>query len=193
MFVLAIYAGLVWYLAYRYRRRWQGFVVTAVSAVPPLLLCGLIAWGNRDAAQGAWVLNNLRGYGAVLHVLTVPYAAIILIISVMIFVHHRERRPEVGCPRCHYDLAGNATGQCPECGYMMTPDVVMAVAETPTKRGPKRTLPSFASDEEAAAAGERSIRRVRLPEHLRHEGREHDPIKDGASRARPHAGESAGA
>lgn len=27
-----------------------------------------------------------------------------------------ERRPKTGCARCGYDLAGNASGVCPECG-----------------------------------------------------------------------------
>jgi hypothetical protein len=190
MFVFAIYAGFVWWLVYRFRRRLVGLALTLASAAPPLLVCGVVAWSNRDGADtGLWVVNNLKGYGVVLHILTVPYAAVILLVSSIIFLHHRDRRPQVGCPRCHYDLAGNATGQCPECGYMLTPDVVMAVAETPVEDGGGLTLPSYASHEEAAAAGERSVRRIRLPEHLTHDEGEAvlDPVKHGPSRSRPHA------
>lgn len=33
------------------------------------------------------------------------------------YAHHRCRRPRPGhCPTCGYDLTGNTTGVCPECG-----------------------------------------------------------------------------
>ena len=69
---------------------------------------------------------------------------------------------------------------------MLSPDVVLAVAGVTSGRKRRTALPVYESDEEAAAAGERSVRRVRLPEHLRQDRACVDPIAHGASRARPH-------
>lgn len=196
MFILPAYAVLVCYLAHRFRRRWVGVLLTLLTPLPPLLLCGGIAWfdrGTTTANDGWWLANNLKGYGVVLHVFTVPYAAVLFAICCVIVCQHRGRKPRVSCPSCHYDLVGNDTGQCPECGRMLPPDIVQAVARTPVPKGVLR-LPSYASDEEAALAGERSVRRVRLPEHLQHRAeQQHDVLKHGASRARPHAGRRGGA
>ncbi len=34
----------------------------------------------------------------------------------------RQRVTEGGCPNCHYDLTGNVSGVCPECGTPIKPD-----------------------------------------------------------------------
>jgi len=33
------------------------------------------------------------------------------------------------CPMCHYDLTGNTTGTCPECGYRFDPRLLSRRAE----------------------------------------------------------------
>ena len=39
------------------------------------------------------------------------------------FLWYRDRRPSKGhCQQCGYDLTGNVSGKCPECGSTVTDD-----------------------------------------------------------------------
>ncbi len=191
MIIFPAYAAIVWYFAYRFRRRIAGVLVVLGSALPPLVLTAVVSYANRGPQDsGLFILNNLQGYGVVLHILTVPYVLVLIAVGAIATSQHRQR-PHITCPRCHYDLEGNATGQCPECGHMLPPDFIQAIAKIPSRRG-DLSLPEYESDEEAAAAGERSVRRIKLPEHLVHDHpAQHDVLKHGASRARPHAEQNA--
>ena len=43
--------------------------------------------------------------------------AILPLVRIALFVWHRKRRPSTTrCARCSYDLTGNISGICPECG-----------------------------------------------------------------------------
>jgi len=67
---------------------------------------------------GAW---GFELHSAVLYVLVVPHWSLLLLLAglpVMWMIKWRKRRrfgPNV-CDRCAYDLTGNQTGICPECG-----------------------------------------------------------------------------
>ena len=47
-----------------------------------------------------------------------PVIALLLlpVLSAAMFVRKRSRRSGSGCIRCHYNLTGNTSGVCPECG-----------------------------------------------------------------------------
>jgi len=191
--VFAVYAALVWYAAFHYRRRALGIAVALLSILPPLALTATVSYLNRSPQDtGLLLLNNLKGYGVVLHIFTVPYALVVSGVA-LIAATTRRHRPHITCPKCHYDLEGNATGQCPECGHILPPHLIKDIARLP-QPAPTHSLPRFDSDEQARLAGIRSVRRIRLPEHLVHQdnatlpdGTTHDPLKHGAQRLRPHA------
>ena len=48
------------------------------------------------------------------------WTALVLIGSVTAILWYRDHRPRPGhCQRCGYDLTGNVSGRCPECGKMI--------------------------------------------------------------------------
>jgi hypothetical protein len=66
--------------------------------------------------QGAPAGDVLRGYAVGLPFYLAPTLAIIWIWAA---VRRRRRRKAIEsgrCPSCGYDLAGNVSGVCPECG-----------------------------------------------------------------------------
>jgi hypothetical protein len=45
------------------------------------------------------------------------WAALLVLILLTNFLQRRYRRPNPGhCKKCDYDLTGNLSGVCPECG-----------------------------------------------------------------------------
>jgi hypothetical protein len=67
-----------------------------------------------------WHQKSLRTPGAVtqLHIyLWVPLVLCVGIIAARLIVWNRQRRKPAGsCQHCGYDLTGNVSGICPECG-----------------------------------------------------------------------------
>ena len=60
--------------------------------------------------RGTWV----SGYRVDLP-LWLPF--LILLVPTLLLWRRDRRKPHPGfCPRCDYDLTGNTTGRCPECG-----------------------------------------------------------------------------
>ncbi len=108
MIVLVLYAVPVWALIYLLRRRVVGLVVLGVAtALVPLLI------HVESAAIGPWA-GMLRIIGA-------SYAGLIAVVGVLLWLQRRAARGHE-CRHCLYDLTGNVTGVCPECGHV-TPDV----------------------------------------------------------------------
>jgi hypothetical protein len=56
--------------------------------------------------------------------LLLPGLIFLFFIVAMLLVHHREvykMHRDGFCDRCSYDLTGNTSGKCPECGLRINP------------------------------------------------------------------------
>lgn len=111
MFFFPVYAVIAWALAFRFRRKWKGAGVVALSV---LGLIGL-AWVHWKLS----VITHGRVYLPILQMLLYPY--IVLVAFGGVFVAAMPRRPGRGqCHACGYGLAGLEAGHagvvCPECG-----------------------------------------------------------------------------
>lgn len=123
MIVLVIYVGAVWALAHWLRRRWQGFVVAALSVFP--------------VVGAAAALPSLLGIGVSMSspaMAALPAAYAGLVCAGAALIAAQPRRPAVGCSGCGYDLAGNTLGVCPECG---TPTRAAQAKRAPNTRRPR--------------------------------------------------------
>ena len=61
---------------------------------------------------------------AVFAFLCLPFVAIGWMILCDKWTERRKRRGSPGlCPSCKYNLTGNVSGTCPECGTQVAPDV----------------------------------------------------------------------
>jgi RNA polymerase subunit RPABC4/transcription elongation factor Spt4 len=110
MILFPIYAVVIWYLCFRWRRHWIGWACLVLG----LAGVGLLGWAHRmlNTAIFADEVNPL-----LFQILLVAEAALVLVMggfSVTLPVEVAD----VPCRRCRYDLAGlevdNPT--CPECG-----------------------------------------------------------------------------
>jgi hypothetical protein len=119
VFVPVLYLALVWIAVWKYRRRWQSAIILLLSPVPLLLITSALSVPTRasDAAQfsDSVFIQNLIGFGGVLHIVSGAYILAMLLIGTIIAVA-RPSSTRVPCGRCAYDLAGTTTLQCPECG-----------------------------------------------------------------------------
>jgi hypothetical protein len=70
-----------------------------------------------DAASVSnnFFIQNLIGFGSVLHLLSGAYVFIMLLVGSIIALA-RPSRSRVPCNRCGYDLVGTHELTCPECG-----------------------------------------------------------------------------
>lgn len=108
MIGFVIYIVLVWYLAYRYRRRWVGFGVVA-GGFAGLVFLGYLHWMMSEWTHG-------RIYLPVLQVLLYPYT--LLVGAGGVFMVSMPKMLPFRCASCGYDLEGleGALTNCPECG-----------------------------------------------------------------------------
>lgn len=118
MILLSLYALVVWWVAAKHRRTWKAFVFTAAGGafVLPLVdpLVYLVWWMMGE--KPVWLFPFMYAY-----------AAVLLVVGCMLSVLPRGPRG-VPCQACGYDLTGNATGLCPECGREVPGDVQPATA-----------------------------------------------------------------
>ncbi len=70
---------------------------------------------------GGWgtTIPAVAGYKA--YIVTIPYGFLVLVLGSepalwLIWWRRRRRRGPNACDKCAYDLTGNTTGICPECG-----------------------------------------------------------------------------
>lgn len=106
MVFLLAYAFAVWYIAFRYRRRWPAFVAVFASLQP----VGMLTYASVNHLS-----VRLDGEELVIYGLAGAYAALLLSLGLFIAIQPR-RGPEHACRACDYDLHGNTSGLCPECG-----------------------------------------------------------------------------
>ncbi|MGP1309966.1 MAG: hypothetical protein ACTS27_07205 [Phycisphaerales bacterium] len=109
MILFPAYIAAIWIPAFIYRRTLLGFLIALLGPVPIMgtaWLIGEIA-PTMSLMQEPWWLTL---YGSV--------AAAIGLGAFLIACAPRVARPHE-CPACHYDLRGNVTGQCPECGKVV--------------------------------------------------------------------------
>lgn len=131
MIVFVSYATLVWLLVFRFRRRWQGFVLLFVGT-GLVWFAGHVLFGSpRQAQQGNWTTG-----------LAMAYLYEFAILSVGLFLALQSRRAPVfeRCPRCRYDLRGNTTGVCPECGTRSAMSEAMPAATRGHDAGPSLSI-----------------------------------------------------
>ncbi len=112
LILAAIYPVIVWFLIYRLRRTWPGFVLAIVA--------GSVVW-----ALAPTIKSFVPKGGEVISVLIYAEAALVSIIGLWIATLRRPPNLHVYCPSCHYDLEGltpEAMGtRCPECGELLPP------------------------------------------------------------------------
>lgn len=107
--LFAIYAALVWYGCWRYRRRWQGVVWFATAIFGMYFLWRLYTALVRFS-KGAWDTSSmLLLFGA--------EAFIVIMVGGTLLAVRRDK-VERPCRRCRYELKGleELNPQCPECG-----------------------------------------------------------------------------
>lgn len=119
MFVPVAYLALVWIAVWRFRRRWQAGVILLISPVPLLVATSVLSVMSRspDAADisGNFFIQNLIGFGSVLHLLSGAYVFIMLLVGAILALA-KPSSSRVPCNRCGYDLVGTHELTCPECG-----------------------------------------------------------------------------
>lgn len=169
MILPVAYAMLVWIVLYAHRGRWVALLLLILSLVPPAALTLTASYTARltnVAPSSNFFVNNLAGMGMIFHLFTGGYAILLLSVGLVIAVQKPVDRSALHCLACKYDLSGNESGTCPECGAFLTYEQVEQLARSP--RTPKHpgAAPDFASDVEAESAGRRHERPRRIPAHL---------------------------
>lgn len=114
--LLAVYALIVWYLALRYRRRWQGFLAVILGVLAIRMLAGLFEVHDASSHAGGGARGSHQ-------ILTLLWAEMGIVAAVGLYVACLPRgRRELDCFGCGYDLTGlDPQGlDCPECGRRWT-------------------------------------------------------------------------
>lgn len=87
---------------------------------PQLKIADGALWVNLGVA---WVATQ-PPQPKYLHFLRVPFPVILVplaIVTALFWLAGREGRPAHHCQRCGYNLTGNVSGTCPECGATILP------------------------------------------------------------------------
>jgi hypothetical protein len=119
---IVLYGGTIW-IASRWRKWWVAGVGVLQLFVVPIAMNAAIngVLGRPVQADRLWdVLWYVLSMGAcpLLFFALLVYGFVTLFLRV-----HAKRSRQAGfCKTCDYDLTGNTSGRCPECGTPITPD-----------------------------------------------------------------------
>ena len=110
---------------HRVQTGWE--IRRSFGGTPP----GLSALKRFARTWGFELPKVLRIFGATTYVCPL-YMPFLVFLTPFVYMWHRDRRRiRPGCClRCGYDLIGNASGVCSECGEKMTP-----VSQAPSRQG----------------------------------------------------------
>jgi hypothetical protein len=79
-------------------------------------ICSISDFKNDWLAKWYWLPNNYWLYGPA-NALRIPLWIPAAAATIPAIILWRRKRPQVGnCPTCGYNLTGNVSGICPECG-----------------------------------------------------------------------------
>ncbi|MBN1513453.1 MAG: hypothetical protein JXB13_15665 [Phycisphaerae bacterium] len=79
-------------------------------------------WVDTSVRDHQWsLIGRYARYGVSCSNVSIPLGLVLLPFAVpTVILWHRDRRPPKGnCQSCGYDLTGNVTGVCPECGEVV--------------------------------------------------------------------------
>ena len=107
MFIFGLYTVMVWWIAFRHRRRWLGLVAVVVGVAGMYLVSELLAR----------LFPTADGRGSpMVAVLLIPYLGMLLVGGLYIVALPGPKRV-MTCRGCGYDMRGLDEGsRCPECG-----------------------------------------------------------------------------
>lgn len=131
MIFFVSYAAAVWLLVFRFRRRWQGFAVLAFGTGAVWFVSHVLFGGPVQARQGNWATGLAMAY---------LYEFAIFIVGLFLVLQSRTPPVFERCPRCRYDLRGNTTGVCPECGTRSAMSEAMPAASRGHDAGPTLSI-----------------------------------------------------
>ncbi|CAG0987542.1 hypothetical protein PHYC_02107 [Phycisphaerales bacterium] len=111
MFLFPLYAALVWYGCFRWRRRFLGFASLAAGVMGVAFLAGV------DVVVTRWLTHQFPK--PLFLLMLAAEAGIILPVGLFVVMMPRERI-ELPCRGCGYELEGLETANptCPECGLI---------------------------------------------------------------------------
>ncbi|MEK6703558.1 MAG: hypothetical protein AABZ53_14955 [Planctomycetota bacterium] len=106
MFFFGLYTVVVWWFAFVWRRRWQGWLALIVGLFGMLALRNLMA---RIPVEGI-------ATSPLVEILLVPYVGALAFVGIFILVMPRPHESH-RCQSCGYDMLGLVPrATCPECG-----------------------------------------------------------------------------
>jgi hypothetical protein len=111
MLLFPLYAALVWYGCYRYRRQFLGFAVYIAGVL------GLITLAYLDVRLMRWFFNTDASPGLLF--LLCAEAGLVALVGGFVVCSPRTRSV-IPCRDCGYELSGldDPNPRCPECGLM---------------------------------------------------------------------------
>jgi hypothetical protein len=98
------------------RRHW--YFVAGYYALETALMMGMFCWSRIVPWPHEQPVPLMCTFGVVA-ILGGPILGLILIAR----ISAASRYPDGACQKCGYDLTGNVSGRCPECGAAVPPNV----------------------------------------------------------------------
>jgi len=136
--VLAAAVASLWYAvaAWNTVAIYSGAVIYALERSPSSTWAEVFDLRNYPWNMRLMLALGVPPDGPRTDVVVVPlWPAVPLLLLLGAALRYRGTRPAPGhCPRCDYDLTGNTSGRCPECGAAAKPPRASACAARPDDR-----------------------------------------------------------